>query len=94
MTTLRSENTELVKRIEKQQVTIAVLVFGLFVLAGFAVLQSRREHAASLNAGTYWQDLFQEREDRKRDLDYIRSLEARIAAYEARKQNHRQDRKN
>ena len=68
------------KVIERQRVTITALVLVLLITAGYGVLETRREQITSLAAGTYWEDLYQEREDRKRDLVYIRSLEAKVAA--------------
>ena len=70
--------------IESQRITIALLILALIVVALFACLETKREHGASFTAGAYWQDLSQEREDRKLDLDYIRKLEAQVAKYEAR----------
>ena len=70
--------------IESQRITIVLLILALVVVALYACLETKREHGASFTAGTYWQDLSQEREDRKLDLDYIRKLEAQVAKYEAR----------
>lgn len=70
--------------IESQRVTTVLLILALVVAALYACLETRREHGASFTAVAYWEDLSQEREDRKLDLEYIHKLEAQVAKYEAR----------
>jgi hypothetical protein len=71
--------------IEQQRLTILFLIVGIIILGAYGILETKRERAASRTAGAFWEDLYQEREDRKLDLEYMRSLEAKIAQYEAEK---------